>query len=65
MSLLPSHRRVKAGRQAARINRESGASDSIEHARTRHLELKDNPEWQISEKGCRKALPRSGLRRIE
>jgi hypothetical protein len=31
--------------------------------RVAHQELKIDPEWQISEKGCREALPRSGFRK--
>jgi hypothetical protein len=40
-----------------------GSGNDWHERRVGHQELKTDPEWQISEKGCREASPRSGLRK--
>jgi hypothetical protein len=40
-----------------------GSGNDWHDRRVGHQELKIDPEWQISEKGCREASPRSGFRK--
>jgi 2-keto-4-pentenoate hydratase/2-oxohepta-3-ene-1,7-dioic acid hydratase in catechol pathway len=40
-----------------------GSVNDWHERRVGHQELKNDPEWQTSEKGCREASPRSGFRK--